>query len=549
MTITASLAPIPMWVILNNEGTAAGGAKLYTRRQRNKVEDKPVWKDPQRNQAWENPIQFNANGVQGPFYWDVNDADLTDTYFIFARDSDGNQLWSVENYFPPGSGGGGGDTTFQSIVNYVTNNQFIDHVADQANPLTSTNIVIAPSNHKGFTPSLVSQVVGRYGVLGSDIRFVKNNTVATDSITFETFALTDSPMEPTDVTPVTSIRYVCTNDPINETYKCFQFPITQKVKNLANQKMTFSVWAKCASGTSTIDIYTRQYFGAGTGSGDGVNSDFRDLQETFDLTTDWVQQRTEFTVPDLAGKSLGTPGTETDDDAFYLQLQVPLNDPCDVSFTKPCLYLGEIDPTISFESYDQIDSINSTARTGDIKTSLLSSSPQGWVAMNDGSIGNVGSGATNRANKDTFQLFSTIYMGVSDTFAPVSGGRTGSTMTTAIADFKAGKRLTLPKSLGRALAGAGTGAGLTARALGENLGGERITTAGMPAHTHPPMSPATSFVGTEGATGVGLTNLTSFPTSYAGVVTTGSTGGGSGGFGAADGNMQPTSFFNVFIKL
>src|SRR6185436_15079398 len=97
-----------------------------------------------------------------------------------------------------------------------------------------------------------------------------------------------------------------------------------------------------------------------------------------------------------------------------------------------------------FDDYDQINSINSTPRTGDIKTSLLSSAPNGWVAMNDGSIGNVGSGATNRANKDTFQLYKTIWDGVIDTWAPVSTGRGAS----AVADFVAGKTLTLPKSLG-----------------------------------------------------------------------------------------------------
>jgi hypothetical protein len=81
--------------------------------------------------------------------------------------------------------------------------------------------------------------------------------------------------------------------------------------------------------------------------------------------------------------------------------------------------------------------------------------PRGWVNMNDGTIGNIGSGATIRANKDTFQLYSSLYTTISDAWAPVVGGRSGSgvTMAEAVSDFSAGKALRLPRSMGRVLAG------------------------------------------------------------------------------------------------
>jgi hypothetical protein len=528
MAISYLLAPIPKWVLINDQGTVAGGAKLYTYRSLNKTQPKAVYQDAGGTIPWTNPIIFDLNGVQGPFYWKVDSADLSDTYYLEAYDSDDNLLWTLDDYFPPGSGGGGNVTTYVPIQNYITNNQFIDHIDDTGNPTGVTDMVIAPSNHKGFTPADVNPVVGTYGVLGPDIRFVKNNTNATDEISFPLFPLASDPLTG-DVTPVDYVRYQCTNTPTGETYKAFQFPITQKVKNLSNEDMTFKIWAKVTATPVTISIYVRQYFGSGT----AASAEVRTLIDTIDLDTNWTSYNLSFTVPDVAGKSLGTPGQQTNDDALYIQIEMPLDAPCDVLFTKPALYLGTIDPSQNFDSYDQIDSVNQTPRTGNIKIGLVPYQTGGWIRMNDGSIGNVGSGATNRANQDTFQLYKTIWDSVINTWAPVSGGRGA----TAIADFIAGKTLTLPRLLGRALASAGAGAGLSNRALGQYLGEEThtLTTAELP-----------NTLGT----GVGVTNVT--PSGAISVIRDNALGSGvlsqSGG-GSAHTIMQPTSFQNFFIKL
>lgn len=530
MSISYLLAPIPKWVLINNEGTVAGGAKLYTYRSLNKIQQKIVYQDAGGTIPWTNPIIFDLNGVQGPFYWSVDSADLSDTYYLEAYDADDNLLWTLDNYFPPGAGGGGNVTTYIPLTNYIANNQFIDHIDDTANPVNTTNLVIAPSNHKGFTPAGVP-IVGAYGVVGPDIRFVKNNTAATDQITFPLFALASAPLTG-DVTPVDYIRYQCTNSPAGETYKSFQFPITQKIKNLSNQAMTFKVWARVTATPVTLTAYVRQYFGSGT----AASAEVRTSIGTLPLTTTWTQYNLSLTIPDVAGKSIGTPGLQTDDDALYMQLEMPLGAPCDVLFTKPKLYLGTIDPSLEFEDYDQINAINSTPRTGDTRMTLYTNSLPGWVSMNDGSIGNVGSGATNRANQDTFQLYKTIWDGVSDAFAPVSTGRGAS----AVADFIAGKTLTLTRVTGRVLGGAGSGAGLTTRALGEWLGSETISIAAMPAHNHPgstvALAPLAIGTGTSGVNN----GIQGTPTA----LNIASQGGG-----AANGNIPPSTFMNVFIKL
>jgi microcystin-dependent protein len=120
--------------------------------------------------------------------------------------------------------------------------------------------------------------------------------------------------------------------------------------------------------------------------------------------------------------------------------------------------------------------------TGDVKLTMKVVADAGWVLMNDGSIGSAASGATTRANADTLALYTLLWTNVAQAWAVVATGRGAS----AAADFAANKPMLLTKTLGRALAIAGAGGGLTARALGENLGAETVVldTTMIPAHLH-----------------------------------------------------------------
>jgi microcystin-dependent protein len=106
----------------------------------------------------------------------------------------------------------------------------------------------------------------------------------------------------------------------------------------------------------------------------------------------------------------------------------------------------------------------------------------------------------------------------------------------AAADWTAHRRLVLPRTLGRALAIAGSGSGLTSRALGEYLGEETHTLTGPEmAHNHP-------ITGTNRAQGpAGGVNTFNSPTGAVSNVT------------ASPHNiiniMQPASFLNIMIKL
>jgi len=121
----------------------------------------------------------------------------------------------------------------------------------------------------------------------------------------------------------------------------------------------------------------------------------------------------------------------------------------------PTINAGTVgaDPTdaLGIASKQYVDAVGFS--TGDVKLSLKTVADTSWVLMDDKSIGSATSGATGRANADTSALYTLIWTNVTDQWAPVAGGRGGS----AAADFAANKALTLPKTLGRALAGYGTG--------------------------------------------------------------------------------------------
>ncbi len=563
MALTYSLGFEPLWILIDQNATPAGGGYITSWRSLNKSQPKLIFQNASNTIPYPNSgqssepnsytIAFDANGVApGPFYFETDTSNLNETYFIQAFNAEHTLLWQIDGYLPGGSGSGGNTTTFLPLTNYIANNQFINALTN-ATPVvttTMTNLVIAPSNHEGFTPapSTALALNGTFGVLGPDVRFLKNSTANTDSIAFPTFTLGSSALTG-DVTPVRYLQYVCGTGNPGETYKCFQFPICQKVQNLSNQLMTFRIWAN-ATTPVILDLYTRQYFGSGTGATVESSPATRQLVgSTPALTGIWTAYDISFTMPNISGKSIGSPNAQTNDDAVYLQLSPPLNTACTILFTKPQLYLGDISPDAEFEDYDQINSINSTPRCGDVRIGLTPSAPLGWLAMDDSTIGNSLSVATTKGDY-LFQLYSTIYTSVSNAWAPVSGGRSGggTTMANAITDFLANKTLTLPRALGRALAGANPGAlsGLPARVLGEYVATSEthaITLNELAPHTHNPLAPTTNFSG--GRAG----GPHSLPNGSTGteVPTTGAITGA--GAQTELSLMQPTSFMNVYIKI
>ena len=204
---------------------------------------------------------------------------------------------------------------------------------------------------------------------------------------------------------------------------------------------------------------------------------------------------------------------------------------------------------------------NNVVGTGDVKLTLKTAADTGWLLFDDGTFGSASSGSSNSNSAANQALFTLFFNNLSDSAAPLFTS-TGSSTTragqgTAAAAWAANCRMSLNKTLGRALAVAGAGSGLTSRALGANLGAETATLANT---NLPPYTPSGSITnpsnsipidGAVGSTGStfapGNGSTASFFTS-GNVITSTFAGSAQGGTSTPFSIMQPSSFFNIMVK-
>lgn len=178
--------------------------------------------------------------------------------------------------------------------------------------------------------------------------------------------------------------------------------------------------------------------------------------------------------------------------------------------------------------------------TGDIKLTMRRTPDPGFRMCDDGTIGNVGSGA-DYANADARNLFLLLYDepftdAIIPIFTSAGAATTRATQGTSANAWTNNVRLRLALMLGRSLGIAGTGAGLSARTPGQSVGAEIVglDVNTLPAHLHSYMGPYTYAA--QGDGGVGWTMASAGWTGY--------TGGSQ-----AHNNMQPTTFLNAMICL
>jgi hypothetical protein len=122
---------------------------------------------------------------------------------------------------------------------------------------------------------------------------------------------------------------------------------------------------------------------------------------------------------------------------------IPFTESYDVKVTTEAgtqlYYFREIpNPDPVEASEDSVDAAD-LIQTGDIIFSPVDETRTGFVRCNGRTIGNASSGATERANADTEDLFTFLWNKIADAQAAVSTGRGAS----AAADFAANKTITL----------------------------------------------------------------------------------------------------------
>jgi hypothetical protein len=536
MAITYSLAPNPKWYIADKVGRPLGAGYLATFSNLDHTLLNPVYTDASGNFPWpyiDIPhtdivgILFDENGSQGPFYFKFDSSLPDNLYYLEVYDKDGVLQWTIDD-FSGGTGGGGGTVTnYININNLVSNNIMLRSNVGVTPIATSTFLKIAPGAHSGLAQTASNA--------GPDIVFLKTNLTATDTLSMPLFDQGEK-FPNGEPTPINYLHYVCSVAGTGETQKCVQFPITHGVQNIQDQAVTVSIFARCTAGNANLTLNWMQFFGDGPAASSPAVA-VSPIQ-TLTLSSAWqkfVIIPPGANVPDTTGLTIGQCGN----DGLFLQVSYPLTATTTIDFTQPSAYMGSIVPGVNFVPNDQIEAVMYSPRTGYTVQGLDTETMGGYVPMNDGTIGALGSGATTRANIDTFPLYNMLYTNVINTWAPVSGGRTGN----AINDFVAGKTIKLTRALGRVLGTYGSGAGLTARVLGEFLGEETHTLilGEMPAHQH---GPPAGTLGYRSQVAAGGTLNEQAGTLDAIGLATGSTGGGG-----AHNNMQPSGFVATFIKL
>jgi hypothetical protein len=392
----------------------------------------------------------NGNDVI-PYFYPYSETDNTtkQPYYITVYSSQGQLQFTRQN-FPFNPSGGSSSTTNATNDNLIANNEFWRNVGS-LNATTLSNSLtlngstlyyatIAPSQHDGFTAM-------------SDIQFFKNANGAVDTLTFEKF-VTSFPDQviPNDVTPEFYLNVNCTGTG-SETTKYVQVPIQLHVDALSGVITCSAVIdAMAVTGNPSITLSVFQFLGT------GVTSVIPVPLETIILTNDWQNYIVTFTMPSAQGLTLGNGG----DDALYLQIGFPVATIFDINIAKPAVYLALTPPTNSWQTYDQVNAITSSPRTGDIRTSLNSFYPYGWVALNNGTIGDAASNATGRANIDTWPLFNLIWSafnaytsGTTNLLAQMAN-RSGTNIAygaSAYGDFTANNSIALTQTMGQVILG------------------------------------------------------------------------------------------------
>lgn len=397
-------------------------------------------------------VDVNGNDIIPFFYPYASDNITQETYFITVYDQFGTFQFSRYNF--PFTGNNNSLLTVDTLENYIINNRFWRNIGGINTPATDTpgvtlpySTILAPSQHDGFS--------------FPDFQFIKNNLSASDGIFFVKFTPSTSPILKNDITPEYYINHACTVAGTGETQKIYQFPISFRIDTLANIPYTTTIQAQSISGANEIMLFLYQFTGTGTSSPDPILIG----EGIITLNSAW----TKYSLEDVFPNSVGLVLSNASDDAFYLQIGMPLNDVCNLNFTLPSLYLSNSDdiPTNSFQTYDQIDSVISTPRTGDLRISINMFYPYGWAPMNDGTIGYNPDGMatylpTSRNNQDTWPLYNLIWVefagfnnGSSNILVPMfdTDGNPVLAGSSAIADFNASKSLSLTKLMGQVILG------------------------------------------------------------------------------------------------
>lgn len=289
------LAPDPLWSALTQAGVPAANGYVFTYVTNTRI-NSATYLDPAGINAQTNPVRLNSAG-EAVIYWKVGDGIPLYTILVFADSGvdgiPGRLLASVNNYpSVAASGGGSIITVYSNNDNFTRNAQFTFWT--HGDSFTTTDLIAGDT-----------QIADAWFYRRDNT----NSTVTIKRVYFE------PQTSPPPGTAVSYLEYECTSAASSTVNAVLQK--YDSVQTLANQEVTVGFWARTRdpSTVSTVSIYIEQYFGVG-GSPTPAATLF---SHTIDDT--WSFYSTKFTVPPIAGMTIGTVG----DDALIIGYQFQTN--------------------------------------------------------------------------------------------------------------------------------------------------------------------------------------------------------------------------------
>lgn len=468
-----------------------------------------------------NPIQLNGSGspVNGSgadvrvYYHPYDAQGNIENYYIRVTDLAGNTKITRQAW--PNLAGASTDIIF--AYNFIRNSNFYSW----SNGIIFNNVLLGSINDNDF--------------MVDDWTYTNDDPAQTISISQGTF-IAGQATPPNN--PTFYLNYQNTSGGVSQSINKFTQSY-QGVQTLNGQNVSISIWMKQVSGANgNISVDLTQYFGAG-GSPSVVTPII--LSNTLTIGN-YIQFSGSAQLPTITGFTIGTGNK------LYLNINMPLNLQCQVQISNVILNQGASIISNQEISNDDMQKQTNTYglypafTTGDIKLTLKNSAEIGWLIMDDSTIGNPSSTATHKGWSYN-ALFDLLWNNVSDTYAPVVGGRGMS----AQADWDNAMKITLTKTLGRVLGGIGNN-GVNTYTLGENAGSD--STNQVVSHTHAVTGTVTSPAIYLEQVGGGMINV------YGNDVTvtpetfnvTGTASPPSGSVSAMS-IVQASAYYNVMIKL
>lgn len=512
----AIIAPYVRWSARDLIGDAAIFGQVFTFENGTRV-PKTTYQDAAQKIKNSNPVSLDGKG-EANIYWDT-DAEF---YTIELYDRYGQLILTQDNYPDTGTGSTPPPITIiETPINFVRNPQFFGWNQDPDNLV--------------FTNKTNYSRLGLSESICNDWFFERNNTNANIEIRRNTSGAI--PPSSVNGNQLFCLEYECTDIGSGGWFANI-YQKYQSVQTLANQQIAFGIQVK---NNSAIPIDCKFYIIQNFGTGDNSPSDPTSTliaDSTLESMSGWVKITGFATIPSLSGKTVGNNG----DDSTNIQIVFPANTISTLSYTTVQIHISDTLPDFPKNSWDdQLKQLNDISfsyyRTGDIKYSYRRITEPGWLKiLSQSTIGSYFSGSDDTGNQ-YLNLFCLIWEDFDDDSAPIyhPDGTPGVRTSSAMADWNADKRISLPPLGGGNVIAASGGGFLPGQTEGTRE--VTLTINQIPPHHHEIDNFGKVF-------GLGMESPLTPDAYNSDPFNTQDTGGGD-----AHPNMQPTVYYNAYIKL